>query len=274
MSHKKRKNLPEYEPFLEAFHRARAGTLQRMVRDLPISSGDRVLDLACGDGAYTGWLAEAVAPGGEVIAVDLLPAYLAEAERRTGDPDGVRVQFVQGNVQRLPFGAGIFDVAWCAQSLYSLPDPTAAVRELGRVTRPGGFVAILEDDTLHQVLFPWPADLELALRRAEYSAFRSARGSASTFYIGRRLRAIMAQAGLKPLRTRVYASVWEPPFTQDQMRFLTLYLADLRKRAWPYLAAAYRRKAEALLTPRSDSYVLRDPSLSVTCMDYVSLGKR
>ncbi|MFO0952343.1 MAG: hypothetical protein U0835_14575 [Isosphaeraceae bacterium] len=50
--------IPSYEPLLAAFHRAYAGELREIVRSLPIQKGQTVLDLACGDGAYTPWLSE------------------------------------------------------------------------------------------------------------------------------------------------------------------------------------------------------------------------
>ena len=50
--------LPGYAPTLLAYHRAFAEELREVVAGLPIRPGDRVLDLACGDGAYARWLAE------------------------------------------------------------------------------------------------------------------------------------------------------------------------------------------------------------------------
>jgi hypothetical protein len=60
----KRSAIPGYAPALAAYHRAFAEELQSMIAELPIGAGDRVLDVACGDGSYSGWLAEHVGPSG------------------------------------------------------------------------------------------------------------------------------------------------------------------------------------------------------------------
>jgi ubiquinone/menaquinone biosynthesis C-methylase UbiE len=68
--------IPGYEPMLAAYHRAFASELRGIVHSLPIASGQTVLDMACGDGAYGPWLAECVGPDGRVVAVDKDPDYL------------------------------------------------------------------------------------------------------------------------------------------------------------------------------------------------------
>ena len=139
-----------------------------MVRSLPIAEGDRVLEMACGDGAYTPWLAKKVGDAGKVVGLDVSTEYLKVAKQATRNNSNVR--FVAGSIDRLPFEDGAFDVAWCAQSLFSLPEPVDAVRRMARVVKPGGLVAVLEDDTMHQVLLPWPVDVELAVRLAEWQS--------------------------------------------------------------------------------------------------------
>src|ERR1035437_8054189 len=68
--------VPSYEPMLAAYHRAFAAELRAMVATLPITEGQNVLDMACGDGVYSPWLAELVGSGGRVVAVDVIPEYL------------------------------------------------------------------------------------------------------------------------------------------------------------------------------------------------------
>ena len=77
-----------------------------------------------------------------------------------------RVRFVQGDFRRLPSDDDRFDLVWCAQSLYSLPDPLEALQKMRQKTKPGGFVAVIENDEFHHVLLPWPIEIELALCQA------------------------------------------------------------------------------------------------------------
>jgi ubiquinone/menaquinone biosynthesis C-methylase UbiE len=101
--------------------------------------------MACGDGVYSAWLAERVGDNGRVVGVDIAPAYLELArEHVKSHPRSKVISFQIGDIAGLPFADNEFDLAWCAHSLYSLPDPLAALRELRRVVRPGGAVAILE----------------------------------------------------------------------------------------------------------------------------------
>src|SRR5262245_42901848 len=95
--------LPAYAPMLAAYHRAFAGELRTMIGWLPLEPGASVLDLACGDGTYSVWLAERVGAGGTVLAVDVLPAYLNEASRRAGRAGmSGRIEFAAADIDRLP----------------------------------------------------------------------------------------------------------------------------------------------------------------------------
>jgi SAM-dependent methyltransferase len=180
--------LPAYAPMLAAFHRTCARELQKIIADLPIKPGDKVLDMACGDGAYSVWLAERTGPHGSVVGVDRSTAYLEMARQHASSaPLNSIIRFQQGDIAELPFPDNTFDLVWCAHSLYSLPDPVAALQELRRVTSVGGHVAVLENDTLHHHLLPWPAELELAVRSAQLDALDAEVDGSGKFYIGRDL---------------------------------------------------------------------------------------
>jgi ubiquinone/menaquinone biosynthesis C-methylase UbiE len=267
--------VPPYETLLASYHRAFSREIRVMLEDLPICAGDRVLDLGCGDGFYTRWLAPLAAPDGEVIGVDLLPSYLELARQEARQsPHAKIIRFQQGNVKRLPFRSGAFDVVWCAQSLFSFPDPLQALKEMSRVTRSGGVVAILENDTLHQVLLPWDVQDELALRQAEWRALQKTKRDAQRFYIARNLRSLFEKAGLRPQRRRTYASHREFPVGSKEHRFLDAYLLDLRDRTAPYVDRMHRGRLHRLLTPGDPAYLVDEPHFSVTCLDHVMWGKK
>ena len=102
-----------------------------------VGPGDRMLDVACGTGVVARAAADRVAPDGSVTGVDLNPAMLTVARRVAPEID-----WRQGDVAALPFDDDAFDVVTCQSAIFFFPDPTGALREMGRVTRPGGRVAV------------------------------------------------------------------------------------------------------------------------------------
>jgi SAM-dependent methyltransferase len=101
--------------------------------------GRDVLDYGCGHGMAAVVLARR---GGRVTAFDLSPAYVAEARARAA-ANGVAVDFVAADGQRLPFADGSFDAVWGHAVLHHVP-LAAAARELARVLRPGGIAVFCE----------------------------------------------------------------------------------------------------------------------------------
>jgi ubiquinone/menaquinone biosynthesis C-methylase UbiE len=262
--------LPDYQGLLGAYHRAFAVELQAIVDSLPIAEGDRVLDVACGDGVYSAWLAGRVGKAGVVASVDILPAYLRlTRDQAGGDP---RVSPAAAKLEALPFADNAFDLVWCAQSLYSLPEPVEALRQMARVVRPGGVVAILENDTLHHVLLPWPVDVELAVRQAEHDAFERESDEPEKFYVGRRLVEVFRDAGLVRPVEESRATTRQAPLGPDERAFLLEYFRDLAERARPRLNPAMQSKFDTLTTPGSPHCMAESPDLSLTCIDHVILG--
>lgn len=100
-----------------------------------VAPGLHVCDVGCGPGALTGELAARVGSG-NVAAIDPTPHFVAVCRGRVPGAD-VR----EGVAEELPWAAGEFDVTLSALVLGFLTDPDLGVREMARVTRPGGTVA-------------------------------------------------------------------------------------------------------------------------------------
>lgn len=270
------KSLPAYNNQLEAYHRAFTAELKQIIADLPLKAGDRALDLACGDGFYTRLLAERVGARGLAVGVDSLPDYLAVA---SSQPDGrpgapARIEYVTGDVGALPLAYGAFDLVWCAQSLYSLPDPVAALARMREMARPGGVVAVLENDSLHDLMLPWPASVEMLVRNAEYAAHAQGEEDAEKFYVGRNLWAICHGAGLQPLKLKTYAFDRQAPLGAAEREFLTSHLQRLLERVAPQLEAKDCGRVRALIDPQSAESILQCPNLTLTSLNTVLWGMR
>lgn len=106
---------------------------------LGLREGDRVLDAGCGTGRALPPLRAAVGPSGVVLGADLTPAMLQAAVRAGRDRDG---QLLLADVAALPLRAESLDAVFGAGLISHLPDPAENLRELARVVRPGGTLAL------------------------------------------------------------------------------------------------------------------------------------
>jgi len=117
--------------------------------------GMRVLDVGCGPGSITRGLAERVAPG-EAVGVDLSRETLVAARQEAAERGMTNLRFEEGSVYALPFADATFDVAYAHQVFQHLRERDAALREMFRVVRPGGLVAIRDVDW--GTVAYWPRD--------------------------------------------------------------------------------------------------------------------
>lgn len=115
----------------------------RLAAAAALRPGMRVLDVACGTGALTLAAAKAVAPGGAVVGIDLNPGMLAVARRKAPETD-----WRQAAAEALPFDDEAFDAVVSQFGLMFFQDRTAALREMWRVLRPGGRLAVAVWDAL------------------------------------------------------------------------------------------------------------------------------
>ena len=107
--------------------------------------GMRLLDVGCGPGSITVDLAALVAPG-EVVGVDREPAVLEGARSLAAARGLANTHFEPADVYQLPFDGGSFDVVYAHQVFQHLARPVEGLREVRRVLRPGGIVAIRDSD--------------------------------------------------------------------------------------------------------------------------------
>ncbi|RYE89990.1 MAG: methyltransferase domain-containing protein [Myxococcales bacterium] len=267
--------LPAYAPMLDAYQKAFEPELKRILMGLPFAPGHRVLDLACGAGAYTRWIAERLGANGLALGVDLSPAFLDEARSLTPPPGpgDARVEFAEGDALALPFESGSFDASFCAQSLYSVPEPARALAEMARVTRHGGAIVVLENDLVHQFMLPWPVDLELAVRQAQLAQLRRGETDRSErFFVGRRLGALFEEAGIDSYDIRSFSLHRTGALKPAEEAYLADYLRDLAERARPFLAADDRRRLDALTDPGSPEYLLRIRGFHMAVLNQVAVG--
>ena len=109
---------------------------------LALRPGMSVLDVGCGTGASALPAAEAVGPGGSVIGIDLAGNLLEIARRKASMRGLANVRFEIGDMEALNYPDDHFDAVVCVFAIFFVPDMTKQVRELWRMVRPGGQLAI------------------------------------------------------------------------------------------------------------------------------------
>lgn len=138
-------------PIYDFMNRVMTAGLDQRWRRLAVGEvvwpGDRVLDACCG----TGDLAVAAERrGGRVVGLDFSPRMLERARPKSGT-----IEWVQGDALALPFEASEFDAATVGFGVRNLEDLEGGLRELARVLRPGGKLAVLEITRPRGVLRPF-----------------------------------------------------------------------------------------------------------------------
>jgi ubiquinone/menaquinone biosynthesis C-methylase UbiE len=165
-----------------------------------------ILDVGCGPGTITAGLAERV-PDGHVTGIDAVPGIVAKA---AADFPRDNLTFTDGDVYALDYPDASFDVVHAHQVLQHLNDPVAALRELRRVTKPGGLIAARDGDYGAMVWYP---DLPVLTQWRELYQ-RIARAAGGEPDSGRMLHAWARQAGFTDVRRS--SSTWTYSTPQER----------------------------------------------------------
>jgi demethylmenaquinone methyltransferase / 2-methoxy-6-polyprenyl-1,4-benzoquinol methylase len=120
---------------------------RRLAAEAAVRRGDRVLDAACGTGDLA--IADLKAGAGSVTGLDFSEQMLARARRKAP------LEWVRGDLLALPFADGTFDAATVGFGVRNVDDLELALRELRRVLRPGGRLAVLEITQARGALKPF-----------------------------------------------------------------------------------------------------------------------
>ncbi len=243
---------------LEQANPLREPTLRSIMAALNLAPGSHGLDVGCGIGLQTLLLAEATSPGGHVAGLDISAELLAYARNRIKSSAlADQISFKEGDLNSLPFPADTFDWAWSADCVeYPSGDLLSALKEIVRVVRPGGRVAILAW-TSQQVL-PGYSLLEAQLN-ATCSAYAPLlRGKSAASHFTRALR-WFAEAGLTETTARTFVGEVQAPLSTECRVALTSLFEMLWGVAPPEAAEADRLEYQRLCQADSPDFILNLP---------------
>lgn len=241
---------PAYEKRLAARHAVFDEIFTEIVDGLPLAEDHRVLDAGCGDGYF---LVKFLSRPKRVNVTGLDPsaAYLKLAE--SACRGHFRAALLKGVAEHIPCAPETFNLVWSAHSMQSYDNVEAALREFYGVLKPGGTVAILENDRLHARLLPLPPRLEIALLRREIEAVH-ARTATGLFY-PRWSDRMLHEAGFVNLRRKTYTFERQAPWDEEEQGYYELMLEDALEGAREHLNGGLLADAERLLSPSSTRYL-------------------
>ncbi len=133
--------------FLDSDRRRTLQPPEGFIQAAGIQPGMRVLEIGCGSGAFTTFVARAVGPTGKVEALDIQPAMLAQLEKKLTRPEFQDIQNItlhQADAYQLPFENGELDLVYLITVLPEIPEQDKALAEISRVLKPEGILAVAE----------------------------------------------------------------------------------------------------------------------------------
>ncbi len=218
------------------------------------AAGSHGLDVGCGTGSQALLLAGLAGSGGRVTGVDISGEVLARAaEHAVAAGLAGHVDFVAGDMARLPFADDTFDWLWSADCVgYPCGDPLPALREAVRVVRPGGRVAVVAWTS--QVLLPGHAMLEARLNAtcSAYAPYLQAAPGETQFL---RAPAWFAAAGLTGAAVRTFVGEVREPLDEDVRAALAALFEMLWGAPQPGVAEADVAEFRRLCRPDSAAFI-------------------
>lgn len=254
-------------------HRADESVRRRIVADLHLQPGERVLDVGCGPGMWMPLFAQHVVPGGRVEGVDASTDLVRRASRTTAEGAHAALTGVaQGDFTALPFATDTFDVTFTANCLAYAPDRLRVLAEQRRVTRPGGRVVAKDYDGGVLVVHPLDPVLTASVVVAAARTLTSEGDPGFDNFIGRRLPALLRQAGLSEVATQSYAVQSAAPLSPAQRRTVRVNAEWYGDTAASFLGEDDLNRWRAAFEPGHPDCILAHPDLYFCMLDVVVVG--
>lgn len=263
----------DYSRKLQLFSAFAEPELRAAIASLRLADGMRVLDAGCGTGEALGWLAEAVAPRGLAVGVDLSTTHVDAA--RAALPRGALL--LQGNLQHTPLTEAIFDLVWSVNTIHHLRDPLAGARSLSALLRPGGRLALGQSSLLPDMFFAWDARLERATNEAVRAYYRERyRLSEHDLTAVRGIFGLLHEAGLSGVAVRTFVVERCAPLDPHAHAWLleAIFRGTWGERLRPYLSPADYEALAGLCDPLNPLFALRRPDFHFVQTFTLAVGER
>jgi len=205
----------------------RESILRAMIKVLQLPEGSRGLDAGCGIGLQSLLLAEEVGITGHITGLDVSAEMLDRGQEIVKESSlAERISFQEGDIASLPFDHNTFDWVWSADCVgYGPWEPLPLLKELARVVKPGGIVAITAWSS--EELLPGYPRLEARLRATSAGIAPFVQGKKPELHF---LRALgwFRELGLKEPMAKVFADSFYAPLSDDIRSALRFHFESAR----------------------------------------------
>ena len=250
------------EKSLERMNRFQAPEARRIIADLGLAPASRGLDVGCGVGLYSLWLAEAVGRAGHVVAIEP-EAERVEAARAlvSGQLEAGRLEFRQGDGTAIPLPDRSVDWLWCGDVLHHIVETERALREFLRVVRPGGRIIVKESQVLSALFLPGHPELERRIQLAEIRRTLDEGGGRSFHERRQRTLPSLRAVGLTDASVRTYLLERRAPLAAADHEYIqhTVFTRNWGERLRDLLTAEDWDRRSTLCEAGSPDNVLRSP---------------
>ena len=210
--------------WLETHHRSKLVERERMIRDLHLKHGGRVVDAGCGPGLWTPLLAHAVGPCGQILGVDVSAEALVTARLRSrGAWFEPQVSYTQSSMEHLPVADGSIDAIFSANVSQYLPAPVETFALLGRYLAPGGRLIVKDIDfgTLRFHSIDSSLQARVFQAREEWERHRVPLGYMfEDSWVGSKLAGYLRAAGYLHVQERSYTVTRRAPLSAEFRSYL------------------------------------------------------
>lgn len=206
--------------WLDLHFRAKRAHHERTAGLLDIRSGERVLDLGCGSGAWAEFILEKIGADGELVCADPLPDNIAFARRALDQSAHANIGYAVAGTDALDEALGAFDVIHLGNVVGYFTNPVLTFRNLASRLRPNGRLIVRQYDEGGFLAEPVREDL---LARVKSEVAQSAVGSTGLepdMYAGRALRQWLLEAGFREVSRQALVCSFDVPFSETEQRYL------------------------------------------------------
>ena len=208
-----------------------ARLIETCLRLIRIERGARVADLGCGSGVFTNLLHQA---SYDCVGLDISPKLIAIGQAKYPD-----IEFVEGDVERLPFPDASLDGVLLSGLVHHLPDPSRCAAELFRVLRPGGRFVAFDPNRMNPFMWlyrdrssPFYSSVGVTenerpvLAREAAKVFRRAGFTVGTDYLSNLRYRYVASAKVRwllPIYNVIEGALFAPPFMKPFRSFVLTF---------------------------------------------------